>query len=129
MGPWLLLLLLLWLRGVLGELELDPLGRHVCLDGSSPAKSVCCPGWRQEGRECTTPICEGPDACEEEEVCVKPGLCRCKPGFFGAQCSSRESAGLGPGDWEGFELSAGGDTQYSPDQGARKGGGGSTSSE
>ncbi|XP_074119947.1 scavenger receptor class F member 1-like [Sminthopsis crassicaudata] len=87
MGPW--PLLLLWLGGVLGELELDPLGRHVCQDGSSPAGSVCCPGWRQEGRECSVPICEGPDACGEEEVCVKPGLCRCKPGFFGAQCSSR----------------------------------------
>ncbi|XP_043855578.1 scavenger receptor class F member 1 isoform X3 [Dromiciops gliroides] len=87
MGPW--PLLLLWVRGVLGELGLDPMGRHVCLEGSSPAKSVCCPGWRQEGRECTVPICEGPDACGEEEICVKPGLCRCKPGFFGAQCSSR----------------------------------------
>ncbi|XP_027717819.1 scavenger receptor class F member 1 isoform X2 [Vombatus ursinus] len=87
MGPW--PLLLLWVWGILGELELDPMGRHVCQDVSFPARSVCCPGWRQEGQECTSPICEGPDACGEEEVCVKPGLCRCKPGFFGAQCSSR----------------------------------------
>lgn len=39
---------------------------------------------------CFSAICEGPDACKKDEVCVKPGLCRCKPGFFGAQCSSRE---------------------------------------
>lgn len=38
----------------------------------------------------TTAVCEGEDACREGEVCVKPGLCRCKPGFFGADCSSRE---------------------------------------
>lgn len=40
---------------------------------------------------CFSAICEGPDACREDEVCVKPGFCRCKPGFFGAQCNSRES--------------------------------------
>ncbi|GAB1296459.1 Scavenger receptor class F member 1 [Apodemus speciosus] len=38
---------------------------------------------------CFSAICEGPDVCRKDEVCVKPGLCRCKPGFFGAQCSSR----------------------------------------
>uniref|UniRef100_A0A8C5XFX0 Scavenger receptor class F member 1 n=1 Tax=Microcebus murinus TaxID=30608 RepID=A0A8C5XFX0_MICMU len=38
---------------------------------------------------CFSAVCEGPDTCREDEVCVKPGLCRCKPGFFGAQCSSR----------------------------------------
>uniref|UniRef100_A0A8C5X173 Scavenger receptor class F member 1 n=1 Tax=Malurus cyaneus samueli TaxID=2593467 RepID=A0A8C5X173_9PASS len=36
-----------------------------------------------------TALCEGEDACREGEVCLKPGLCRCKPGFFGADCSSR----------------------------------------
>uniref|UniRef100_F7EM56 Scavenger receptor class F member 1 n=1 Tax=Ornithorhynchus anatinus TaxID=9258 RepID=F7EM56_ORNAN len=54
-----------------------------------PSEPVCCPGWRQEGRECTAAICDGEDACGAEEVCVRPGLCRCKPGYFGAQCNSR----------------------------------------
>ncbi|XP_008563941.1 PREDICTED: scavenger receptor class F member 1 [Galeopterus variegatus] len=89
MGLGLLLpLLLLWTRGT-QESELDPSGQHVCMAGSPSAELQCCPGWRQKDRECTIPICEGPDACREDEVCVKPGLCRCKPGFFGAQCSSR----------------------------------------
>uniref|UniRef100_A0A8D0ETF0 Scavenger receptor class F member 1 n=1 Tax=Strix occidentalis caurina TaxID=311401 RepID=A0A8D0ETF0_STROC len=46
-------------------------------------------GWKQEGRECTAALCEGEDACGVDEVCVKPGVCLCKPGFFGADCSSR----------------------------------------
>lgn len=64
----------------------------------------CCPGGRwaagrwgmSPGRRlpsafpATTAVCEGEDACREGEVCLKPGLCRCKPGFFGADCSSRE---------------------------------------
>ncbi|NXR06305.1 SREC protein, partial [Semnornis frantzii] len=33
-------------------------------------------------------LCEGADACGADEVCVRPGLCLCKPGFFGADCSS-----------------------------------------
>ncbi|VFV28580.1 scavenger receptor class f member 1 [Lynx pardinus] len=61
------------------------------LPHSPSAELQCCPGWRQKDQECTIPICEGLDACREDEVCVKPGLCRCKPGFFGAQCNSRES--------------------------------------
>ncbi|XP_021033337.1 scavenger receptor class F member 1 isoform X1 [Mus caroli] len=80
-------LLLFWAQGTQGS-TLDPAGQHVC-KGSSPSELQCCPGWRQKDQECTIPICEGPDACRKEEVCVKPGLCRCKPGFFGAQCSSR----------------------------------------
>nr|XP_004667912.2 scavenger receptor class F member 1 [Jaculus jaculus] len=80
-------LLLLWTPGTWGS-KLDPNGQHVC-PGSSPSELQCCPGWRQKNQECTIPICEGPDACGKDEVCVKPGLCRCKPGFFGAQCSSR----------------------------------------
>ncbi|XP_076792412.1 scavenger receptor class F member 1 isoform X2 [Arvicanthis niloticus] len=80
-------LLLLWTRETQGS-TLDPTGQHVCV-GSSPSELQCCPGWRQKNQECTIPICEGPDACRKDEVCVKPGLCRCKPGFFGAQCSSR----------------------------------------
>ncbi|XP_058139074.1 scavenger receptor class F member 1 isoform X2 [Dasypus novemcinctus] len=84
----LLPLLLLWTRGAQGS-KLDPNGQHVCMASSPSAELQCCPGWRQKDQECTTPICEGPDACQKDEVCVKPGLCRCKPGFFGAQCSSR----------------------------------------
>ncbi|XP_040856338.1 scavenger receptor class F member 1 isoform X1 [Ochotona curzoniae] len=88
MGLRLLLLLLVFqLWGSQGS-PLDPSGQHVCV-GSSPSELQCCPGWRQKDHECTIPICEGLDACKEGEVCVKPGLCRCKPGFFGAQCSSR----------------------------------------
>ncbi|XP_070249556.1 scavenger receptor class F member 1 isoform X2 [Myotis yumanensis] len=89
MGLRLLLpLLLLWTQKTQGS-ELDPNGQHVCMDNSPSAELQCCPGWRQKDRECTIAICEGPDACREDEVCVKPGLCRCKPGFFGAQCNSR----------------------------------------
>ncbi|XP_008071566.1 scavenger receptor class F member 1 [Carlito syrichta] len=89
MGLGLLLpLVLLWTRGTQGS-ELDPNGQHVCMASSPSAELQCCAGWRQKDQECTIPICEGLDACREDEVCVKPGLCRCKPGFFGAQCSSR----------------------------------------
>ncbi|XP_076727629.1 scavenger receptor class F member 1 [Callospermophilus lateralis] len=84
----LFLLLLLWTAGIQGS-ELDPNGQHVCMGSSPSAELQCCPGWRQKDRECTIPICEGLDACQKDEICVKPGLCRCKPGFFGAQCSSR----------------------------------------
>ncbi|XP_026373619.1 scavenger receptor class F member 1 isoform X1 [Ursus arctos] len=88
MGLRLLPLLLLWTRGTQGS-KLDPNGQHVCMASSPSAELQCCPGWRQKDQECTIPICEGLDACREDEVCVKPGLCRCKPGFFGAQCNSR----------------------------------------
>ncbi|KAH0511536.1 Scavenger receptor class F member 1 [Microtus ochrogaster] len=94
MGPGMMVpLLLLWTRGS-QESTLDPTGQHVCR-GGSPSELQCCPGWRQKDQECSIPVCEGPDACRKDEVCVKPGLCRCKPGFFGAQCSSREFQGLG----------------------------------
>ncbi|XP_019366840.1 PREDICTED: scavenger receptor class F member 1 isoform X2 [Gavialis gangeticus] len=69
--------------------ELDAAGRNVCADERVPTGLACCPGWRQEGRECPAALCEGEDACAADEVCVKPGVCRCKPGFFGAHCSSR----------------------------------------
>ncbi|EHB07116.1 Endothelial cells scavenger receptor [Heterocephalus glaber] len=93
MGLELLLpLLLLWTQKTQeSELDpegLDPEGQNVCKSSSPLAELLCCPGWRQKDQECTIPICEGPDACRKDEVCVKPGLCRCKPGFFGAQCSS-----------------------------------------
>ncbi|XP_006891155.1 PREDICTED: scavenger receptor class F member 1 [Elephantulus edwardii] len=89
MGLGLLLsLLLFWTWGTQGT-KLDPNGQHVCVASRPSAEPQCCPGWRQKDQECTIPICEGPEACQKDEVCVKPGLCRCKPGFFGAQCSSR----------------------------------------
>uniref|UniRef100_A0A8C8RFU4 Scavenger receptor class F member 1 n=1 Tax=Pelusios castaneus TaxID=367368 RepID=A0A8C8RFU4_9SAUR len=71
--------------------QLDSHGRNVCNTTNLlvPAALVCCPGWKQEGRECTAALCEGEDACKVDEVCVRPGLCRCKPGFFGASCKSR----------------------------------------
>lgn len=37
-----------------------------------------------------TALCEGDDACGVDEICVRPGVCLCKPGFFGADCSSRK---------------------------------------
>ncbi|XP_063305999.1 scavenger receptor class F member 1 isoform X2 [Pelobates fuscus] len=34
-------------------------------------------------------ICDGENTCQTDEVCIRPGVCRCKPGFFGASCTSR----------------------------------------
>uniref|UniRef100_A0A663E5Z3 Scavenger receptor class F member 1 n=1 Tax=Aquila chrysaetos chrysaetos TaxID=223781 RepID=A0A663E5Z3_AQUCH len=81
--PVLCLQLWLWVQS--SAQELDPDGRNVC---RLPAGPVCCPGWKQEGRECAAALCEGEDACGADEVCVRPGVCLCKPGFFGADCSS-----------------------------------------
>ncbi|KAM9732652.1 scavenger receptor class F member 1 [Menidia menidia] len=68
---------------------LDPGGKNVCKDMRSPSSLVCCPGWHQQGKECTIPICEGEQACLKNEVCLFPGVCRCPPGFYGAQCKTR----------------------------------------
>lgn len=35
-------------------------------------------------------VCEGEQACLENEVCIFPGVCRCPPGFYGAQCKTGE---------------------------------------
>ncbi|XP_061461506.1 scavenger receptor class F member 1-like [Rhineura floridana] len=69
--------------------DLDPSGRHVCTSDSHPPVLTCCPGWKQEGRECPAALCTGADACREGEVCIRPGVCRCRPGFFGADCIAR----------------------------------------
>ncbi|XP_070685206.1 scavenger receptor class F member 1 [Pempheris klunzingeri] len=69
---------------------LDPAGKNVCRDIRNPSTLVCCAGWRQDGiEECTIPVCEGEQACLKDEICVYPGVCRCPPGYFGAQCKTR----------------------------------------
>ncbi|XP_058269625.1 scavenger receptor class F member 1 isoform X1 [Hemibagrus wyckioides] len=67
--------------------KLSSTGRNVCLSPRSWAPE-CCSGWAQEGDECTIPLCEGQNACGQNEVCVSPGVCRCNPGFFGFECKS-----------------------------------------
>ncbi|XP_048836794.1 scavenger receptor class F member 1 isoform X2 [Brienomyrus brachyistius] len=69
--------------------KLDPDGRNVCLYRSDPTSPVCCSGWKQEGSECLTPLCEGESACQPSEICVYPGFCRCKAGFYGASCMTQ----------------------------------------
>ncbi|XP_025029677.1 scavenger receptor class F member 1 isoform X4 [Python bivittatus] len=88
---WAPLLLLLGLPGPgNGSVELEPGRRHVCRSADSvPPVLICCPGWKQVGPECPLALCLGADACREEEVCVRPAVCRCRPGFFGANCSAR----------------------------------------
>ncbi|XP_041652110.1 scavenger receptor class F member 1 isoform X2 [Cheilinus undulatus] len=68
---------------------LDPAGRNVCHNPRNPSTLVCCTGWRQEGKECTIPVCEGKQACQKDEICVYPGVCHCPPGYFGARCKTR----------------------------------------
>uniref|UniRef100_G3P159 Scavenger receptor class F member 1 n=1 Tax=Gasterosteus aculeatus aculeatus TaxID=481459 RepID=G3P159_GASAC len=68
---------------------LSPAGRNVCPNVRNPLASVCCTGWRQEGKECPIPVCEGEQACPKDEICVHPGVCRCPPGYYGALCKTR----------------------------------------
>ncbi|XP_042271358.1 scavenger receptor class F member 1 [Thunnus maccoyii] len=68
---------------------LDPAGKNVCQNPRDPSTLVCCTGWHQEGKECTIPVCEGEQACQKDELCVYPGVCRCPPGYYGAQCKTR----------------------------------------
>ncbi|XP_030078460.1 scavenger receptor class F member 1 isoform X1 [Microcaecilia unicolor] len=90
MKLWELLCVSFWLCVVCSsDKELDASGRNVCQSDRIRGTYVCCQGWKQEGRECSTPICDGLDACKEDEVCVRPAICRCKPGFYGANCKSR----------------------------------------
>ncbi|XP_067864647.1 scavenger receptor class F member 1 isoform X2 [Heptranchias perlo] len=56
---------------------------------SVPPTLTCCPGWRQRGDECSIAICEPPNSCRPEEICVRPGVCRCPHGFFAAKCTTR----------------------------------------
>ncbi|MBV95352.1 Scavenger receptor class F member 2, partial [Eschrichtius robustus] len=50
---------------------------------------TCCAGWRQQGDECGIAVCEGNSTCSENEVCVRPGECRCRHGYFGANCDTK----------------------------------------
>ncbi|XP_006902595.1 PREDICTED: scavenger receptor class F member 2 [Elephantulus edwardii] len=50
---------------------------------------ACCTGWRQQGDECGIAVCEGNSTCSENEVCVRPGECRCRHGYFGANCDTK----------------------------------------
>lgn len=57
-------------------------------------------GWRQgsSGPLLSAAVCEGNSTCSENEVCVRPGECRCRHGYFGANCdtSERWAVGLDP---------------------------------
>ncbi|CAH6792101.1 scavenger receptor class F member 2 isoform X2 [Phodopus roborovskii] len=82
-------LLLLWLLPALASpQELNPRGRNVC---RAPGSQVltCCAGWKQLGDECGIAVCEGNSTCSENEVCVRPGECRCRHGYFGANCDTK----------------------------------------
>ncbi|XP_005852864.2 PREDICTED: scavenger receptor class F member 2, partial [Myotis brandtii] len=50
---------------------------------------MCCAGWKQQGDECGIAVCEGNSTCSENEVCVRPGECRCRHGYFGANCDTK----------------------------------------
>ena len=39
-------------------------------------------------------VCEGEQACLKNEICMFPGVCRCPPGYYGAQCKKRELEGF-----------------------------------
>ncbi|XP_059976973.1 scavenger receptor class F member 2 [Lagenorhynchus albirostris] len=83
------LLLLLWLLpGPAAPQELSPRGRNVCRAPGSQ-ELTCCAGWRQQGDECGIAVCEGNSTCSENEVCVRPGECRCRHGYFGANCDTK----------------------------------------
>uniref|UniRef100_A0ABK0M1F5 Scavenger receptor class F, member 2 n=1 Tax=Rattus norvegicus TaxID=10116 RepID=A0ABK0M1F5_RAT len=83
------LLLLLWLLpGLAAAQDLNPRGRNVCRTPGSQVLT-CCAGWRQLGDECGIAVCEGNSTCSENEVCVRPGECRCRHGYFGANCDTK----------------------------------------
>ncbi|XP_071213313.1 scavenger receptor class F member 1-like isoform X1 [Salvelinus alpinus] len=69
--------------------RLAPSGRNVCQDPRDTSTLVCCTGWRQQREECILPVCDGEQACQQDEVCVYPGVCRCRPGYYGAHCKTR----------------------------------------
>ncbi|XP_019487647.1 PREDICTED: scavenger receptor class F member 2 isoform X1 [Hipposideros armiger] len=65
------------------------LGLRRPLSACSSQEPTCCTGWRQQGDECGIAVCEGNSTCSENEVCVRPGECRCRHGYFGANCDTK----------------------------------------
>lgn len=96
------------------------LGLRRPLSACSSQEPMCCTGWRQQGDECgigewgilgtravgggldarqlgplsSAAVCEGNSTCSENEVCVRPGECRCRHGYFGANCDTSERGSL-----------------------------------
>lgn len=68
--------------------ELSPSGRNVCRTQGSSAP-VCCPGWKQQHQECPIALCQGNFTCKAKEICVRPNQCRCRHGYFGANCDTK----------------------------------------
>ncbi|KAM8962177.1 scavenger receptor class F member 2 [Pelodytes ibericus] len=68
--------------------DLNPRGRNVC-KSQGLSSFTCCPGWKQQGEECLVAICEGNFTCKENEICVRPNECRCRHGYFGANCETK----------------------------------------
>ncbi|XP_056139733.1 scavenger receptor class F member 1 [Lampris incognitus] len=89
MGPLLRSLIFLLCLSLCTTQTLDLNGNNVCWDLRNPSTLVCCIGWQQEGKECTIPVCEGEHACQGDEICVYPGVCRCPPGYYGPHCKTR----------------------------------------
>ncbi|XP_010866203.1 scavenger receptor class F member 1 isoform X2 [Esox lucius] len=89
MGLFLTGLGLLLCCSVSSSHRLTPSGKNVCQDLRDPSTLVCCTGWRRQGEECTIPVCDGERTCQLDEVCVYPGVCRCRPGYYGAHCKTR----------------------------------------
>nr|XP_033809806.1 scavenger receptor class F member 2 [Geotrypetes seraphini] len=83
-----LLLLLLCLNFGKGQ-ELNPRGRNVCRSPGGSTGFECCPGWKQQSDECLIAICDGNFTCKANEVCVRPSECRCRHGYFGANCDTK----------------------------------------
>ncbi|KAM7399428.1 hypothetical protein PAMP_018701 [Pampus punctatissimus] len=73
-------------------------------DEASPQSSECSalllavhlthtgPCWEErlpEPQLISLAVCEGEQACQKDELCVYPGVCRCPPGYYGAHCKTR----------------------------------------
>lgn len=54
---------------------------------------------QQLGRVSSAAVCEGNSTCSENEVCVRPGECRCRHGYFGANCDTSERGLWRAGQW------------------------------
>lgn len=57
-------------------------------------------------------VCEGNSTCSENEVCVRPGECRCRHGYFGANCDTSEF-----GSWGGWMVAVARNGWVGPGQG------------